>query len=57
MDKKITQLYDDYKSGSIDRRDFLKKLALYAGGTAAAATLLPLLENNGLWAAELQDQQ
>jgi carboxymethylenebutenolidase len=56
MDKRITELYDAYKAGQIDRRDFLKKLVLYAGGTAAAATLLPLLEKDGLMAASRQDQ-
>ncbi|WP_289465815.1 twin-arginine translocation signal domain-containing protein, partial [Klebsiella pneumoniae] len=38
-------LYDDYLKGGIDRRDFLRKLALYAGGTAAALMLLPQLES------------
>lgn len=35
----------------IDRRKFVKKLALYAGGTTAALSLLPLLEQNGAKAA------
>lgn len=46
MDKKINNLYDEYTSGRLDRREFLKKLAMLAGGTAAAIALLPLLENN-----------
>jgi carboxymethylenebutenolidase len=45
MDKKITSLYDDYRKGLINRRDFLGKLAVVAGGTAAAMSLLPTLEN------------
>ena len=45
MDKKIIDLYDDYSSGFLDRREFLKKLAVLAGGTAAAITLLPIIEN------------
>jgi len=45
MDQKIIDLYDDYAHGSLDRREFLKKLAVLAGGTAAAITLLPLIEN------------
>jgi carboxymethylenebutenolidase len=45
MDKKFIDLYDDYVHGSLDRREFLKKLAVLAGGTAAAVTLLPLIEN------------
>jgi carboxymethylenebutenolidase len=44
MDQKIIDLYDDYAHGSLDRREFLKKLAVLAGGTAAAITLLPLIE-------------
>jgi len=45
MDPKIKGLYDDYLKGGIDRRDFLRKLALYAGSTAAALMLLPQLES------------
>jgi len=39
-------LYDEYTKGVLDRQEFLKKLAILAGGTAAAYALLPLLENN-----------
>jgi carboxymethylenebutenolidase len=46
MDSRINGLYNDYKTGSIDRREFLKKLTLYAGSAAAASSLLPLLETN-----------
>ena len=45
MDKKIIDLYDDYSNGLLDRREFIKKLAFLAGGTAAAIALLPLIEN------------
>jgi carboxymethylenebutenolidase len=48
MDKRITQLYDDYKQGRTDRRSFIKKLAMFAGSTAAALALLPVLEQNGV---------
>jgi len=41
MDPRINDLIEDYKQGGIDRRDFLKKLTIYAGGTAAAMTLFP----------------
>ena len=51
MDPKITHLYDDYTQGGIDRRDFLRKLTLYAGSTAAALTLVSLLEENNAAAA------
>lgn len=46
MDQNIMDLYDDYKHNLLDRRKFLKKLALLVGGTAAANALLPLLEYN-----------
>ncbi|MDH5468757.1 MAG: dienelactone hydrolase family protein [Candidatus Aminicenantes bacterium] len=46
MDQKFLDLYDDYANGSLDRREFLKKLAVLAGSTAAAIALLPLIENN-----------
>ena len=45
MDQKYLDLYDDYAKGSLDRREFLKKLAVLAGSTAAAIALLPLIEN------------
>ena len=46
MSPKITDLYDEYTNGLLDRRKFLQKLALLAGGTAAVYSLLPLLENS-----------
>jgi carboxymethylenebutenolidase len=48
MKDQITHLYSAYKQGSTSRRDFLRKLVLYAGSTAAASVLLTLLENNDL---------
>lgn len=44
MNPKINSLFEDYRQGGINRRDFLRKLTLYAGSTAAAVALLPLLE-------------
>ena len=46
MDKRITSLLDDYKSGGIARREFLKKLAVYAGSTVAAVALIPTLDKD-----------
>ena len=46
MDPKIIDLYDEYTDGSLNRREFLNKLSIIAGGTAAAFALLPLIENN-----------
>jgi carboxymethylenebutenolidase len=51
MDKEIKDLYEEYHHGSLDRRDFLKRLTLLAGTTAAANALLPLLEKNYALAA------
>jgi len=44
MDPRIIELRDDYARGRLGRRAFLRSLAQLAGGTAAAAALLPLLE-------------
>jgi len=44
MDKKINQLYEEYREGGTNRRDFLKKLTMYVGSTAAAMAFLPVLE-------------
>ncbi len=46
MDKHIVQLYDEYKHGLLDRRDFLKRLSVFAGGIIAANSLLILLEGS-----------
>lgn len=46
MDQKINDLYNEYRNGRLDRREFLRKLALLAGGAASAVTLLSLLEKN-----------
>ncbi len=51
MRKQILDLYQEYRRGALDRRDFFARLARIAGGAAAAAALLPLLENG---AAEAQ---
>lgn len=46
MDQRTIDLYDEHTKGSIDRRAFLKKLAVIAGGAAAVSALLPQLERN-----------
>lgn len=46
MDRSIIDLFNVYAKGLLDRREFLKKLAVLAGGAAAAISLLPLLESN-----------
>mgnify|MGYP000887167536 CR=1 FL=1 len=46
MDQQIINLYDEYTHKPLSRHEFLRRLTLLAGGTAAAMALLPLLEVN-----------
>jgi len=46
MDQRIIDLYDDFTHGGMSRRSFLDRLAALAGSSAAAAALLPILQNN-----------
>lgn len=46
MDRKYFDLYEKYSNGYLNRREFLKRLTVLAGGTAAAVTLLPLLQKS-----------
>jgi carboxymethylenebutenolidase len=46
MDHQTAALRDDHTHGSLDRREFLKKLAVVAGSAAAANALLPLLNGD-----------
>src|SRR5687768_17472900 len=46
MDQKFINLYDEYTHKPLTRNEFLRKLTLLAGGTAAAMALLPMLEVN-----------
>jgi carboxymethylenebutenolidase len=41
MDKKIVNLYADYRQRRLNRRDFVRKLAIVAGSSAAASALIP----------------
>jgi len=49
--QEMIDLYDEYTHLTLDRRRFFDHLTRVAGGTAAACTLLPLLENNYAQAA------
>jgi carboxymethylenebutenolidase len=56
MDEKIATLYADYRQGRLNRRDFVRKLAIVAGGTAAASALIPHMEkNSSLFPQDEQD--
>ncbi|EKD36638.1 MAG: hypothetical protein ACD_75C01429G0001, partial [uncultured bacterium] len=46
VDRNVRDLYDKYRRHEISRRQFLERLAIVAGGVAAAYAMLPLLENN-----------
>ncbi len=46
MDQRIINLYDEYTHKPLTRHEFLKRLTLLTGSTAAAMSLLPMLENN-----------
>jgi carboxymethylenebutenolidase len=46
VDQTIINLYDRFTHGGMNRREFLDRLADLAGSTAAAAALLPLLQND-----------
>lgn len=46
LDQSIINLYDEYTHRPLSRKEFLTRLAELAGGTAAAFSLLPLLESN-----------
>lgn len=51
MDQRIINLYDRFTHGSLNRREFLDRLTEVAGSAAAAAALLPLLQNDPARAA------
>jgi carboxymethylenebutenolidase len=50
MDQGLVHLSEKYSRGSLDRRDFLKKIALVVGSSAAANAVLPLMDRNSAWA-------
>ncbi|MBK6992624.1 MAG: dienelactone hydrolase family protein [Chitinophagaceae bacterium] len=57
MDQQIINLYDEYTHKPLSRHEFLKRLAILAGGTAAAMTILPLLEVNYANAATTSSEE
>lgn len=56
MDQRIINLFDEYTHKPLTREDFLKKLAILTGSTAAAIAVLPMLEVNYAQAATIQQQ-
>jgi carboxymethylenebutenolidase len=56
MDQQIINLYDEYTHKPLNRQEFLRRLAVLVGGTAAAMSLLPLLELNYAGAATVKEE-
>jgi carboxymethylenebutenolidase len=46
MDQKFINLFDVFTHGGMNRREFMEKLTLLAGSTAAATVVLGTLQNN-----------
>jgi len=46
MNQKYIDLFDEFTHGTMSRREFMARLAKLAGGAAAAAALVPILQNN-----------
>jgi carboxymethylenebutenolidase len=55
MDQRIINLYDRFTHGGLTRRDFLDRLTELVGSAAAAAAIVPLLQNNYAQAAIVAD--
>lgn len=51
MNQQIINLYDEYTHKPLSRQEFLRRLSMLAGSTAAAMALLPMLEVNYAHAA------
>lgn len=51
MDQQIINLYDEYTHKPLNRNEFLRRLVLLTGSTAAALAVLPLIEVNQAHAA------
>jgi carboxymethylenebutenolidase len=46
VDQRFIDLYDEYIHAFIDRRSFIERLTVLTGSSAAAAGVLPLIEND-----------
>jgi len=44
--QRMIDLFDEFTHGTMSRRNFMERLAKLAGGAAAAAALVPILQNN-----------
>jgi carboxymethylenebutenolidase len=57
MDQRIINLYDEYTHKPLTRQDFMRRLITLAGSTAAAMSLLPLLEVNYAHASTVREEE
>jgi carboxymethylenebutenolidase len=57
MDQRIINLYDEYTHRPLSRKEFLHRLTLLTGSTAAAMAVLPLIEVNQANAAITADDE
>jgi carboxymethylenebutenolidase len=46
LDQRIIQLYDEYTHKPLSRKEFMRQLVVLTGSTAAAMSMLPLLESD-----------
>jgi carboxymethylenebutenolidase len=51
MDQRVIDLYDEYTHKPLTRNEFLRRLVLLTGSTAAATAILPMIEVNQAHAA------
>lgn len=49
--QEMIELYDEYTHAPLERRDFLSRLGILAGGSAIAVSMMPFLQNNYAQAA------
>jgi carboxymethylenebutenolidase len=57
MDKRIIELYDEYTHKPLPRNTFIKRLTVLTGSTAAAMALIPMLDNNYVFAQTREDDE
>ncbi len=56
LNQAVIDLYDEYTHAPLPRRDFIGRLAILLGSSAAAYALLPILENNYAQAALIDEK-
>jgi carboxymethylenebutenolidase len=57
MKQEVINLYDEYTHKPLSRQEFIKRLTQLVGSTAAALTVLPMLEGNYAGAAITNDDK